>query len=142
MFSFRNSARIVEALLLQSAAENSIEHGHVDLPAFERLGRHRLIADDQESNLVASRIETQVLQTEHRAHPDGAGKRLNAEVLAAQILGSFDVRRGDDIVAQAVGQEPMIFRSAPPATAVSTVVPPVYAACTSPAVSAATRIGA
>jgi hypothetical protein len=45
-----------------------------------------------------------VLQSEHRAQPDGPRKRLNAEALAAQILRSFDVGRGDNIIAKAIGQ--------------------------------------
>jgi hypothetical protein len=94
----------VEFLLLQPATENAVEYGHIDLAGFQRLRRHRLIADDEKSDLVALGLQAQMLESEHGAHPYRARQRLHADFFAAQFLGPLDAPRRDDIVTEPVGE--------------------------------------
>lgn len=63
-----------------------------------------MIAGGDDLNIVATRIESQVFQSEHRRHPDGAADDLDADPFAAQIFGIFDRGSDDQIEGDATGE--------------------------------------
>src|SRR4030095_5104845 len=63
-----------------------------------------LIAGSDHLDVVAARIKTQVFQSEHRRHPDGAADHLHADPFAAQIFGILDVGSDDQIEGDTAGK--------------------------------------
>ena len=51
-----------------------------------------LIADDQELNLIAGEIKTELFQRQHGVHPNRPADALHAETLAGEIGGFADLR--------------------------------------------------
>ena len=74
------------------------------VPFSSAQAEHRLIAGGDDLNIVATRIKTEVFQSEHRCHPDGAADHLHADAFAAQIFGTFDVGSDDQIKGDTAGE--------------------------------------
>src|SRR4026208_1180000 len=79
----------VHALLLQEFAINAIDEDHVDDARLQGLGLHALIAHRLQQDLIALRVDAEMLEPEHRYDPSTASDAVDRELLAAQIFRSF-----------------------------------------------------
>src|SRR5690349_16692043 len=93
-----------EAFLLQFLAPNTIECSGVGNAGFDGLRLNVLIAEHLQQNIVALRIEAEMLEPEQHAHPGGATDASQADFLATQVFRAFDVWSRDKIVGVAAGK--------------------------------------
>src|ERR1700730_873987 len=91
-----------EALLFEAITENTVQKGGVNAARIEGLDVVRLISDNANGNLVSGRVETKVIERQHRAHPEGPANSSNTETLAAQILRFAQPGSGHQVIGQPV----------------------------------------
>jgi hypothetical protein len=63
-----------------------------------------LIAKHLQQNIVALRIEAEMLEPEQHAHPGGAADASQADFLATQLFRAFDIWSRDKVVGVAAGE--------------------------------------
>ena len=102
-----------KAALVKRPREHTVEHRGVYGPGSQRLGHHDLIADRQDADLIAVRIESQMFQREQSAHPHRAADGLNAKALVLQILRGLDTGFDDQLVGDTVIQSRKNFEIRP-----------------------------
>ncbi len=70
----------------------------------ERLGLHRLVAEDAKLNLIALGIEPPVLEGEHGEHPNAAADALNTDPFAFEIRRRTNARIDDKRAVELIDQ--------------------------------------
>src|ERR1043166_5725465 len=99
-----------KALAPQSPHESAVEHGGVYSSRFQSLTDQHRISNDEQTDIVAFRIHTDMLQRQHRVHPCTAADALDAEFFASQVFRSLDTRTGDDRMSQFTGNRGQDFK--------------------------------
>ena len=73
---------------------------------FESLDARGLVAQNDETDVVAVRIESEVIQSQHIVRPTAAADTLNRNQFALKILGSLEFRSGQEIPIGVLEQRP------------------------------------
>ncbi len=79
-----------EAFLAQAPAKDAVKRRGVHGSAFQGLALDGLIADGEHGDLIALRLEAELFEPKHGAHPGTAADTGDAYLLAAQIFRSFN----------------------------------------------------
>ena len=70
----------------------------------DRLGLHRLVAQDAKLNLIAIGIEPPVIEGEHGEHPNAAADALNTDPFALEIRRRTNARIDDERAVELIDQ--------------------------------------
>jgi len=93
-----------EAFLTQSPAKDAVKRCGVHGLVFHCLTLDGLIADREHGDLIALRLEAELFEPEHGAHPRTAADARDAYLFAAQIFRSFNRGPRQEVIGIASGK--------------------------------------